>query len=179
MLALPEMWIVTEFLFIRPKFIFAYQIPGEQGEETLTKQYVFYSRLAMEEFFPLLACRAQQHAEGNIRVEVSGDEVRLMDGTFFPIYGQIPFVGRVSPEGKGCIVTGGFPVSAVLSRKRLLGLWLLAVLGGSLFGVPLVLMAFFAAVWLAFSAGLIVVVNCCMVGRRKRLLKFIEQEMKE
>ena len=103
----------------------------------------------------------------------------MMDCGSLQIYGQIPFVGRVSAEETGCVVTGGFPVSAVLSKKWLLVLWLLAVLAGVLFGVPLVLMAFFAAVWLALSTGLILLVNECMAGRRRRVLQFLEQEMKE
>ena len=141
--------------------------------------YVFHSQLTAEEFRHLLRHRAEQHTGGRLRAEVSGDEIRLMDCGSLQIYGQIPFVGRVSEKEKGCVVTGGFPVSAVLSGKWLLVLWLLAVLVGVLFGVPLVLMALFAAVWLALSMGLILLANGCMAGRRRRVLQFLEQEMKE
>ena len=143
------------------------------------RRYVFHSRLTAEEFRYLLRHRAEQRTGGRLRAEVSGDEIRMMDCGSLQIYGQIPFVGRVSAEEEGCVVTGGFPVSAVLSPKWLLGLWLLAVLAGVLFGVPLVLTAFFAAVWLALSIGLILLVNGCMAGRRRRILQFLEQEMKK
>ena len=143
------------------------------------RRYVFHSQLTAEEFRHLLRYRAEQRTGERIRVEVSGDELRLMDCGSLQIYGQIPFVGRVSSEEGGCMVTGGFPVSSVLSWRWLLGLWLLADLAGCLFGVPLVFMAFFAAVWLALAVGLIVLLNQCMVGRRQRVLQFLEQEMKE
>ena len=143
------------------------------------RRYIFHSRLTAETFRHSLPYRAKQRAGGKLRAEVSGDESRLMDCGSLQIYGQIPFVGRVSAEEGGCKITGGFPVSAVLSRRWLLGLWLLAVLIGCLFGVPLVWMVFFAAVWLALSIGIIILVNCCMAGRRRRVLQFLEQEMKE
>ena len=143
------------------------------------RRYVFHSQLAAEKYLYLLPYRAERYAEGKIRTEIAGDEVQLMDYASLQIYGQIPFVGKVIPEKEGCMVTGGFPVSAVLSWKKMLGMWLLVVLAGRLFGVPLVLMAFFAAVWLALSVGLTVLVNLCMVRRRRLVLQFLEQEMKK
>ena len=143
------------------------------------KRYVFHSRLTAEDFLHLLRHRAEQRTGGRIRAEVSGDEIRLMDCGSLQIYGQIPFVGRVSAEETGCVATGGFPASAVLSGKWLPGLWLLAVLAGVLFGVPPVLAAFIAAGWLAASGGLILLANQCMAGRRQRVLRFLEQEMKQ
>ena len=142
------------------------------------RRYVFHSQLTAEEFCHLLRHRAEQRTGGRILAEVSGDEIRLMDCGSLQIYGQIPFVGRVSAEERGCVVTGSFPVSAVLSPGWLVGLWLLAILGGCLFGVPLGWTALLAAVWLALSVGLILLVNRCLAGRRRRVLRFLEQEMK-
>ena len=143
------------------------------------KQYVFHSRLTPEEFRHLLTYRAKQRTGGEIMAEVSGDEVRLTHFGYIQLHGQIPFVGRVSKEEGGCVVTGGFPVYAVLSWRRLLVLWLLAVIMGRLFGVPVVIMALFATLWLALSVGLIVLINTCMTGRRKRVLSFLENEMSQ
>ena len=143
------------------------------------RRYVFHSQLTAEEFCHLLRHRAEQRTGGRILAEVSGDEIRLMDCGALQIYGQVPFVGRVSAEEKGCVVTGGFPLSAVLSGKWLLMLWLLAVLVGCLFGVPLWLMAFFAAAWLVLSIVLVALINLCMRKRRRRVLLFLEQEMKQ
>ena len=143
------------------------------------RQYVFHSELTPEGFCRLLPSRAQRCSGGGLLVQVRGREVRLTHPSSLRIYGQIPFVGRVEAEEGGCAVTGGFPVSALLSRKWLLGLWLLVVVAGCLFGVPLWLMAVLAAAWLALSMGLILLINQCMAARRRRVLEFLEQEMKK
>ena len=76
------------------------------------------------------------------------------------------------------MLTGGFPVSAVLSWRQLLAFWLLAVVLGSLFGVPLPVMALVSVLWLLLAVGIIVLVNQGMISRRRRILQFLEQEMK-
>ena len=143
------------------------------------RRYVFHSKLTPEQFRHRLIYRAEQYTDGRLLAEVSGDRVRLTDLGSIQICGQIPFVGQVSREGEGCVVTGGFPVSAVFSWRRQLVLWLLAVAVGSLFGVPAALMAVLAALWLALSVGLVLLLNRRMTGRRKRVLRFLEQEMSE
>ena len=56
--------------------------------------------------------------------------------------------------------------------------WLLAVVLGSLFGVPLPVMALVSVLWLLLAVGIIVLVNQGMISRRRRILQFLEQEMK-
>ena len=78
------------------------------------------------------------------------------------------------------IATTFFAIALTWVLGIALGSMLLAiVLMGCLFGVPLVWMVFFAVVWLALSIGIIILVNCCMAGRRRQVLRFLEQEMKE
>lgn len=62
------------------------------------RRYIFHSRLTAETFRHSLPYRAKQRAGEKLRAEVSGDEIRLMDCGSLQIYGQIPFVGRVSAE---------------------------------------------------------------------------------
>ena len=126
----------------------------------------------------MVAHRAGKYGGGRIRAEVFGDEIRLVDLGSVQIFGQIPFIGHLSQEGEGCVLTGGFPVSAVLSWRQLLAFWLLAVVLGSLFGVPLPVMALVSVLWLLLAVGMIVLVNQGMISRRRRILQFLEQEMK-
>lgn len=125
----------------------------------------------------MVAHRAGKYGGGRIRTEISGDEIRLIDLGSVQIFG-LPFIGHLSQEGEGCVLTGGFPVSAVLSWRQLLAFWLLAVVLGSLFGVPLPVMALVSVLWLLLAVGMIVLVNQGMISRRRRILQFLEQEMK-
>ncbi len=53
---------------------------------------------------------------------------------------------------------------SVLSWRQLLAFWLLAVVLGSLFGVPLPVMALVSVLWLLLAVGMIVLVNKEIAG---------------
>lgn len=152
--------------------------PGPEKGDVVAKRYEFHSTLPPQAVLVCVTLRAGERGWERLLGETRGDRFELLDAASVQIYGQIPFTGRITPEGTGSRIEGGFYLRAILSWKRLLFFWLAAVAAGLMVSVPFVFIAPAATLWLALSVGLIVYVNGTVFAkRRRRVLDFIEKNL--